>query len=509
MNNRIERICVVGAGPSGIVASKELKEKGFDVQCFEKSDSIGGVFSKGGNKSYYTLLNVSKFFISFSDFPPLDKEVCRWTWTEYGDYLERYVKTHQLAIQRRKEILRIDRVDRKYVVAIHDLESDQREEQLFDAVVICSGLHHAPKPFPFQIKQQEMFNVPDLTEEAVASMKDKNILLFGLGESTADVIKILPQTSKIMVVTRRKRCFGPNIIKNYPPDLSVSRVWQSLPTFVYRFVNICLARFGTNQVDKRIAELSHASHLTCTSDFLVKNSGFAEGLLYRDISVKKEIKEIREGEVTFSDDETLPVDVIVNCAGFDRKFPDLSVEGEPVGRIEFRQLYKHLLFPELGPTLSFIGYAKPTIGNIPATAEMQARYMAMILSGEKPLPADLKTVICRDADYYRKSLSVDNEQLVHYMNYLDSLADQIGCRPHCYRFLLRLDFRLLWYCFMGSQNPYQYRLFGPNSDYKRNREIIVGLPVMTNVIHLPVYLAVEAGRFFSRFTRKLVSALSP
>ena len=39
------RVCVVGCGPGGLVACKELKEEGFEVVCFDQQAHIGGVFS--------------------------------------------------------------------------------------------------------------------------------------------------------------------------------------------------------------------------------------------------------------------------------------------------------------------------------------------------------------------------------------------------------------------------------------------------------------------------------
>jgi dimethylaniline monooxygenase (N-oxide forming) len=503
MKRPIQRVCVIGGGPSGIVACKELEEKGFEVECFEKAPTIGGVFGEFGTKSYYTLLNISKFFISYSDHPPGDRTVCRWTWKEYGEYLESYARANGLRIQCGKEVGSIRRTEDTYTVSIADVETGRNEQKTFDAVVVCAGLHHEPRPLPFAAPGLRTYNVTELSAETVSAMKDKDVMLYGLGESTADVLKILPRTRRVFVVARRKRCFGPNIIKSHPPDLSVSRVWQSLPTFVHRLVNLSLSRFGPSAVDRRIARLSRASNLTCTTDFLVKNSGFAEGLLYRDLQVKTEVAAVDETGVTFSDGDRQPIDVIVNCTGFTRRLPQLSIDGEELGTIDLRGLYKHMILPEIGPTLAFLGYAKPTIGNIPATSDMQARYLAMVLAGDLRLPEDMREVIAEDAAYYRRNLAVDNEQLVHYMTYLDSLADQIGCRPRLSKLLMTMDLRLLWYCYMGSHNPFQYRLFGPGSDYAQSREVIVNLPVTTSVIHLPIFLLMATGRALAATIRSL------
>ena len=36
------RVCVVGAGPAGLVATKTLLGEGLDVDCYEMSPAVGG-----------------------------------------------------------------------------------------------------------------------------------------------------------------------------------------------------------------------------------------------------------------------------------------------------------------------------------------------------------------------------------------------------------------------------------------------------------------------------------
>ncbi|CAO3612229.1 unnamed protein product [Cunninghamella blakesleeana] len=40
--NPIQRVAVIGTGPSGLVAAKALKEKGFDVHIYDRGDKVGG-----------------------------------------------------------------------------------------------------------------------------------------------------------------------------------------------------------------------------------------------------------------------------------------------------------------------------------------------------------------------------------------------------------------------------------------------------------------------------------
>ena len=40
------RVCVMGAGPSGLTTIKQLLDEGHDVQCFEKGSDLGGIWQR-------------------------------------------------------------------------------------------------------------------------------------------------------------------------------------------------------------------------------------------------------------------------------------------------------------------------------------------------------------------------------------------------------------------------------------------------------------------------------
>src|SRR5919206_2048376 len=66
--------CVIGAGSSGIAAAKALHVRGFDFDCFEISDRVGGnwaYMNPNGLSSAYRSLhaNTSRARTQFSDFP--------------------------------------------------------------------------------------------------------------------------------------------------------------------------------------------------------------------------------------------------------------------------------------------------------------------------------------------------------------------------------------------------------------------------------------------------------
>ena len=74
MSEAKKRVCVIGAGPSGIAAAKNCLESGLDVVVFEKNDKVGGnwVFNaKTGHSSVYENTHIisSKTWSVYEDFP--------------------------------------------------------------------------------------------------------------------------------------------------------------------------------------------------------------------------------------------------------------------------------------------------------------------------------------------------------------------------------------------------------------------------------------------------------
>nr|WP_081813867.1 NAD(P)-binding protein [Microbacterium sp. CH12i] len=70
----LPRVCVIGAGSSGLTAAKSLYVAGVPFDCFEKGSEIGGnwLFNNPNGQSacYETLeINTSCPRMAFSDFP--------------------------------------------------------------------------------------------------------------------------------------------------------------------------------------------------------------------------------------------------------------------------------------------------------------------------------------------------------------------------------------------------------------------------------------------------------
>src|SRR4030088_3131611 len=136
--------CVIGAGSSGIAATKTLHERGIRVDCFEKSDRVGGnwVFgNRNGMSSAYRSLhiNTSRQRMEYSDFPmpasypdfPHHTQVAQY----FDDYAYRFDLRRRITFETGVEHAARD------PAGVWGVTLDTGETRAYDAVLVCYGLH--------------------------------------------------------------------------------------------------------------------------------------------------------------------------------------------------------------------------------------------------------------------------------------------------------------------------------------------------------------------------------
>ena len=180
------KICVIGAGLSGLVTIKELKEESHEVVCYEKSSRFGGVFGlHDGKSAAYDegMLTVSNYFMAFSSLKPEEAERRYWTWAEYHQYLQTFVETFDLLphITFNAEVREIERtVAGKWL--IRTLIAGEERAELFDALAVCTGRYRVPL-------MPELNGLSDFGGEVwhsfdyknAAPFKDKRVVCIGFG----------------------------------------------------------------------------------------------------------------------------------------------------------------------------------------------------------------------------------------------------------------------------------------------------------------------------------------
>src|SRR5262249_11406089 len=133
------RVAVIGAGPAGPAALKELPAAGMEAVGVEGRGGIGGLFAFGESEGVRwgaVRLTSSTLVTQFSDFPAPEGSPLHLRHDQYVAYLSAYATRFELwpHLRFRARVEDVRREGDRWSVAIH---ARPREE--FDALVVCSG----------------------------------------------------------------------------------------------------------------------------------------------------------------------------------------------------------------------------------------------------------------------------------------------------------------------------------------------------------------------------------
>ncbi|KAH8045993.1 N,N-dimethylaniline monooxygenase [Aureococcus anophagefferens] len=185
---------VIGAGPCGLVAAKELREAGHDVVCLEKSQVIGGVFSTLRESSYDDL------FL-----------------TEEREYLHRYSAAFGLGdcIKFGHAVTKASYgtgTAKKWRV---EATRDDGSVVAFDAdaLVVSTGSNATPKCIKGVAEGFEGEKLHSSEFQNASDFAGKTCLVIGTGESAADISSELSTTAKhVTCWSRRPFMIAPRFV---------------------------------------------------------------------------------------------------------------------------------------------------------------------------------------------------------------------------------------------------------------------------------------------------------
>ncbi len=472
------QVCVVGAGPSGLVALKELRAAGLDATAFEAQERPGGlfVFREADGLVWDTLhLTSSALVTQFSDFPP-ERPATFWRHDEYVEYLHAYAAHFDLLphIRCSAPITAAERTPNGWSVRV-----GSEAPRHFDALVVCSGIHrqaHTPRVPGLDTFAGEVYSSTQFRR--AEPFRGRRVVCVGAGESGGDIAPQIAEVAAACTVSlRRGASFLPRFVNGAPGDYLMTRLRHGVGHEALSLVKR-LAQAGDAggtppaeeepdhfqaepEVGRVVRTALRDTRLARWQQFATKTTALPESVARGQSVLKPGITAIEGSTVRFEDESEVEADVIVFCTGFEPPaWPFLGAHAPARG------LYRRVFAPELGKTAAFVGFARPAIGSIPVIAELQARWVARVLSGQCALPGPeaMLEAIAGDEAATTQTFPKDFEQLpylVAHAKYLDGVAREIGCMPEVRE--LRRTPGLLRAFYSAPFTAVQYRLVGPGA----------------------------------------------
>ena len=426
----LPRVCVIGAGSSGITAAKSLFQRGIPFDCFERGDDVGGNWlfknSNGLSSAYRSLhINTSSRRMAYSDFPmpaefpdfPHHSQMYRY----FRGYVKHFGFGHKITFGTR--VTRAVLED-----GLWRVETDSDECLHYDALVVANGHHWDPRwpepPFPGAFDGPEIHSHDYIDSAEPVAMAGKRVLVVGMGNSAMDIACELSRrdiAERLFLSARRGAWIVPNYLFGLPMDqLGATHPWlpwrvQSLLMRLALLLNVGTPwRYGLPKPDHPPL----AAHPTVSQELL--------GRLGRgDIVPKPGIRELGGNTVVFADGSRERIDVIVYCTGYKVSFPFFDPAFVSAADNEL-PLWMRMMKPGI-PNLLFIGLCQP-LGAIMPIAEAQAEFFADCLLGDLALPdvaeAEAEIADHRDRQRRRYVTSKRHTMQVDYDRYLYDLRNE-------------------------------------------------------------------------------------
>jgi dimethylaniline monooxygenase (N-oxide forming) len=398
-----DKVCVVGAGSSGIASCQVLQARGIDFDCFEKGSGVGGNWryenDNGMSSAYSSLfINTSRNHMEYASYP-MPKEYPDYPHhTQIAAYFDDYVDHFGFRdrIRFNTEVTRVEPADGRG----WDVTVDGGETTRYAAVFVANGHHWDPRwpepPFPGEFDGEEMHAHHYRTPEGMAG---KNVLVLGIGNSAMDIAVETSRVSNMTYLAARRGAWViPKYVGSTPIDELGGELVARLPFAVLRalYHRRILKQQGRPQ-DYGLPEPDHKlgeAHPTISSDILTR-------IGHGRVTPKPNIERLEGDRVRFADGSVEEVDAIVYCTGYKITFPFLAPELlDPADNVV--PLYRRVVHPDR-PGLWFIGLVQP-LGAIMPIAEAQSEWLADVLEGRAalPEPAEMMKEIEREHSAMRK-----------------------------------------------------------------------------------------------------------
>ncbi|MGH3587322.1 MAG: flavin-containing monooxygenase [Pseudonocardia sp.] len=395
------RVCIIGAGSSGIAAAQVLDARGIPFDCYEAGSQIGGNWryqnDNGMSSAYRSLhINTSRQLMEYRSYPmpeELPDYPNHWQIAAYfDDFVDHFGLRDKITF--RTEVVKVVPVSTGATSSGYDVtvrgqnaygDPGEAETRTYAHLIVANGHHWDPRwpepsflgseTFPGQQIHAHYYKTPDL-------LADKRVLVLGIGNSATDIAVEASLVAKAThLAMRRGAHIVPKFLFGVPTDHLTDSVVARMPVPVQRLGMRAMLRIAQGKVtDYGLPKPDHkvlSAHPTVSDDLLSR-------LGHGDIDVRPNVDRFEGSKVFFSDGSAAEVDVVIYCTGYKVTFPFFD-EKLVRAKDNHIDLYRRVVDPE-HPGLYFLGLIQP-LGAIMPLAELQAEWVADLISGAGALPS--------------------------------------------------------------------------------------------------------------------------
>ena len=406
------RVCLIGAGLSGLATARVLKEKGIEFVCLEKAPEVGGLWRQpdAGERGpgYLSLhLNTAKQLTGYAGFPMPDSYPLYPRHSQVAAYLRSFAEWAGLLdhIELNTAVESVRQEDDGGWTVVSRGADGTSVSRRFGEVIVASG-HNTQPVMPALPSGADTFDgtiLHALDYRDGSDFTGRRVVVVGLGASAVDIAADLSRHAEhtVMSVRRGLHVLPKQLFGMALDEIADAPWWTAMSLEEQRrLIEQALLVVRGRLADYGLPEPDHplfASAVTISDEILSR-------IRHGEVTPKPAIDRLDGGRVVFIDGTSTAADTIVYCTGYRMDFPFLPA-GCPTGPQGAVELYKRVVAADR-PGLFFAGLVRP-LGSITRLVEAQAHWIARVLTGEASLPSP---------EVMRKEIA----------DYLDGIAGQYG-----------------------------------------------------------------------------------
>jgi len=373
--NETDKVCIIGAGSSGLVTAKTFAERGIPFDCLERENDIGGLWNETTNTGVVyetTYLVSSRKYTGFEDYPMPEDYPTYPSHREALAYLRDYAQTFGVLdrIQFNTVVESAERTEEGWRVTI----AGEARPRLYRALVIATGHHDIPRipKIPGKFTGEIMHS---RDYRSVKQLTDKRVLVVGAGNSACDIVVDATSVARAVYQSmRRGTYFVPKFMLGRPTD-GIVNFCERLPmprglrnrlyTLWHKLMVGANARYGLPEPEHRIMD----THPTM-------NTVLPQLAAHGRIGIKPDITELKGRIVRFSDGSEVEADLLVYATGYEIAVPiiDNDLIFDANGR---PRLFFNVFHPQLDDLFA-VGLIQAN-GSIWRVADDQSKLVASFL----------------------------------------------------------------------------------------------------------------------------------
>ena len=326
MNDITQKIALIGAGPSGLAAARNLQKLGVPFQGFEAHADVGGLWDMRNPRStvYHSAhLISSKRTTEFTEFPMGDDVADYPSHRELREYFSAFADRFDLRRHYRfgAHVQKVEPLDGSASPPWRVTWTDAAGEhdEVFAGVVIANGTLAEPNmprfegTFSGELLHTADYKHPDL-------FTGKRVLVVGAGNSGCDIaVDAVHHARSVDLSVRRGYYFVPKYVFGKPADTVGGRIRlphrlkQAIDATVLKWFTGDPVRFGFPKPDYRMYE-SHP----------VVNSLVLHHIGHGDIAVRPDIARFDGSTVHFKDGSARDYELVLCATGYKLHYPFIA-----------------------------------------------------------------------------------------------------------------------------------------------------------------------------------------